>query len=279
MHELICTDETFDPNFTIEYKLSIQVSLDGFSFCILDDIRKKYLVFKHFPFRLSNASFLPRKTKEIVEQEDILSLTYKSTQILIENASFAAIPNISGFQETPELFLRQNFNLPSNTVFHSSHHEAFDFTLAFGYSGLLKSLFDEKFGQYKLLHYLEPSFKKIAKNSFKKGVNCIINATSQYFCVLVFEEKNLLFLNSFIYKNNNDFLYYLLFTMENLGIKPNDLQIYLSGILNEKDSLNLLFEKYNLNSNYLKFNRSYQYSYTFESIPEHAFLNVINSEG
>ncbi len=279
MHELICTDETFDPNFTIEYKLSIQVSLDGFSFCILDHIRKKFLVFKHFPFRLSNASFLPRKTRENIEQEDILSQKYKSVQILIENTSVAAIPTIPEFQETPELFLRQNFNLPSNTVFHSSHHEAFDISLAHAYSGQLKSLFDEKFGEYKLLHYIEPSFKKIAKNSLKKGFNCIINISSQYFSVLIFEEKKLLFLNTFTYKNENDILFYLLNTLENLAINPNDLQIYLSGLLNEKDPINTLFEKYDLNSSYLKFNRSYQYSYTFENVPEHAFINVINPEG
>ncbi|MDA3779420.1 MAG: DUF3822 family protein, partial [Bacteroidales bacterium] len=40
-------DETLDPSLNQSYILSIQVSLSGFSFCILDKIRKKYIVIKH----------------------------------------------------------------------------------------------------------------------------------------------------------------------------------------------------------------------------------------
>ena len=48
MHDLV-TEESFDLEKTYEYILSIQVSLDGFSFSILDITRKKYLALKSYP--------------------------------------------------------------------------------------------------------------------------------------------------------------------------------------------------------------------------------------
>ena len=279
MHELICTDETFDPNFTIEYKLSIQVSLDGFSFCILDDIRKKFLVFKYFPFRINNASFLPQKTKKIIEQEEILAHKYKGIQILIENQWVSAIPNSEGFNENHELFLRQSFKLPSNSAFHISYNKAFDFALAFAYSGQLKALFDEKFESYKLLHQIEPTINKVSNGSLKKGTNCFVNVSAQFFTLLIFDGKKLMLLNSFVFKNKKDFLFYLLSTLEGLGLNPYNINLHISGNIDEKGSINSLLEEYSLNVSYLKFNRAYQYSYTFESFPEHKFLNVINPEG
>jgi len=52
MHNISLIDETLDKNLTANYNLSIQVSLDGFSFCIKDLIRNKYIVLKHIDFSL-----------------------------------------------------------------------------------------------------------------------------------------------------------------------------------------------------------------------------------
>ena len=41
-------DETLDINSTENYELSVQVSPDGFPFCLLDTIRNKYVLLRSF---------------------------------------------------------------------------------------------------------------------------------------------------------------------------------------------------------------------------------------
>ncbi len=50
MQDFAFIDETLDINLTQSYKLSIQVSLNGLSFCILDQLQGKYIVFSHKNF-------------------------------------------------------------------------------------------------------------------------------------------------------------------------------------------------------------------------------------
>ena len=49
--DLSIVDETFDANISSSYFLSIQASLDGFSFSILDPIRNKYIQFGSYTFQ------------------------------------------------------------------------------------------------------------------------------------------------------------------------------------------------------------------------------------
>jgi len=81
MHEITIVDETFDLRFASEYHLSIQVGLDGFSFCILDVRRKKYIALRHIPLLEGKLQFLTRKVETIFEQEEKLNTTYQSVSV------------------------------------------------------------------------------------------------------------------------------------------------------------------------------------------------------
>ena len=50
MQEFAFIDETLDINLTQSYYLSIQLSLNGLSFCIHDPVRKIYIAFSNKKF-------------------------------------------------------------------------------------------------------------------------------------------------------------------------------------------------------------------------------------
>jgi hypothetical protein len=60
----LTTDPAFDINRTEEYKLSIQVSLDGFSFSVVHVHENRLLAFGQFPITVSSESFLGRRFTE-----------------------------------------------------------------------------------------------------------------------------------------------------------------------------------------------------------------------
>ena len=64
-------DETLDINSTENYELSIQISPDGFSFCLLDIIRNKFVLIRAFE-PVENKQFNSQKLNEILSQDDFL---------------------------------------------------------------------------------------------------------------------------------------------------------------------------------------------------------------
>ena len=92
MREINSIDEKFDLKHTSEYHLSIQLGLDGFSFCILDIFRHKYMACKHIPLVVGKLQFLAKKIESIFETEEMLNASYQSVSIAYSTNNATLIP-------------------------------------------------------------------------------------------------------------------------------------------------------------------------------------------
>ena len=81
MHDLSLLDETLDINITRSYHLSIQIDLDGFSFCILDTTRNKYVALKHYSFDQESDN-LEGEIKAVFDKDEFLNQEFKSSKLI-----------------------------------------------------------------------------------------------------------------------------------------------------------------------------------------------------
>jgi len=274
MHELDCTDETFDLNFTSEYKLSIQLGLDGFSFCVIDNIRKKYLVLKHFPFSLSNDEFLFRKIKEIMDDEEILNRLYKNTIISFVSRKFTAVP--SGLKADINDIYNLNFPPAPDEITGSFNTSSFNAKIIYASPRKLCEFLTTRFENPVFIHQVKPLIKLASKNSEKGQVSALISVTKSFYILIVSQGDKLIFLNSFRYSNNMDFIYYLLNATGSLEINPDDMRIKLVGEIREDSHLVEFIKERFGKVEFGKLAKGYQYSYTFAKFPAHMFVSVIN---
>ena len=72
----------------------------------------------------------------------------------------------------------------------------------------------------------------------------IVNFNMGHFEIVVLQNQKLLFFNSFDYKTPEDFLYYLLFTAEQLNMNPENFQLELLGTITQEDDFYQLAYKY-----------------------------------
>jgi hypothetical protein len=84
-------DETLDINSTENYELSIQVSPEGFSFCLLDTIRNKFVLMRAFEPE-ENKSFNSEKISELLDKDDFLLRKYKKVNIVMPSPRFTLVP-------------------------------------------------------------------------------------------------------------------------------------------------------------------------------------------
>jgi hypothetical protein len=85
-------DETLDINSTENYELSIQVSPDGFSFCILDTIRSKFVLIRAFEAE-ENKYFNANKINELLGKDDFLTKRYKKVSVILPSPKFTIVPS------------------------------------------------------------------------------------------------------------------------------------------------------------------------------------------
>jgi hypothetical protein len=103
-----------------------------------------------------------------------------------------------------------------------------------------------------------------------------IHIGKEYFNLVIFEGVILKFCNSFTYRNYNDILYYVLNTFKNLDIKQEET-VHLSGHTEKYDDLSSAFSIYIRTLKYSEPAGSFTFSYVFNDIIVHRFLNLFTA--
>ena len=80
MRDICLIDKTFDSTQTHLYHLSIQISLDGFYFSVLDIPKGKYIILNGHHFFLKRPRLLLKHVSDVIDSEDIFSQEFKSIE-------------------------------------------------------------------------------------------------------------------------------------------------------------------------------------------------------
>ena len=91
MSELVSI-ESFDIEKTYEYILSIQVSLDGFSFSILSQHENEILAFSTNQLKISSTALIARRFNDWLESEELLKKPFKKIRVVVFSQKFTLIP-------------------------------------------------------------------------------------------------------------------------------------------------------------------------------------------
>jgi hypothetical protein len=247
---LICKFATMSINATItekKYKkLSIQVSLTGLSFCVFDTLNNVILTVKEIQFdTFHKATKIEELFGDAFRSNLELNDSYDEILVIHNN-------NLSTF--VPEPLFDENFlgsYLQYNTKVFDTDFFAFDEiphyqmnTVYIPYVNI-NNFFIDQFGSFNYKHANSILVNKLldaSKNIDDKKM--IVNFNTGHFEIIVVQNQKLLLFNSFDYQTPEDFLYYLLFTAEQLNMNPENFKLELLGTITEDDGFYQLAYKY-----------------------------------
>jgi hypothetical protein len=109
----------------------------------------------------------------------------------------------------------------------------------------INNFFIDQFGTFNYKHANSILVSKLldaSKNNDDKKM--IVNFNPGHFEIVVLQNQKLLLFNSFDYQTPEDFLYYLLFTAEQLNMNPENFKLELLGTIAEEDGFYQLAYKY-----------------------------------
>ncbi len=272
MQHLLLVDETFDLNFIQEYHLSIQFSLDGFSFCIRDGLQNKYIYLFHKEFS-GNPRFLYRKLQDIYSEFDILEAEFKSTQLIYSSpGKMVLLPDFLFDEKQGMAAYQLGLELAEDDELYYRPVKPFKSVLQFAISTKVKRFFADKHPGSIIQNEIVPQLYHHSKKSSPHSLMDIQLYKHQLTITLM--DESIRFFNSFKYRNDNDLLYYILHVVKTE--KVEDIKIQLSGRVNKRSPIYHQLRQYFKNVAISTRSSEVYYSYLFDQLPDARFVNLLN---
>ncbi|MDP2336126.1 MAG: DUF3822 family protein [Bacteroidota bacterium] len=277
MHELNIVDESYDLKLTSEYHLSIQVGLDGFSFCILDIHRNKYVVFRHIPLIVGKLQFLSRKIESIFEQEEKLNAAYQSISISYSTNKATLIPKEYSDSDYFEKIAGLTNDISRSEEVRSDKLPGFNYQLVYSFPKELMTLLNRKFTDFQFRHKSTSLLASVVDQRNEKKNTLLINFEKKYIRMIALKGAEISLFNSFYFKNESDFLYYTLNICHSLQFDAESDEIIIGGYVADDSSYIRQLKKYISNVQFLKPSSEYNYGSIFEKVQKHQFVSLLNS--
>ncbi|WP_172824406.1 DUF3822 family protein [Polaribacter sp. KT25b] len=231
---------------TKDIELSIQFSLDGFSFCVIDTNTKEKIYFTAYQFEesLNSPEELLEKIESIFKENSILQLEYSSVTVIHQNNLATLVP--SKYFDENNLASYLNFNIKTLKTDFIAFDEitAIDVKNVYiPYININNYLF-QNFGEFEYKHHLTILIEKLLKIENSSDKTMFINVYKNSFDIIVLENKKILFSNSFLYSSKEDFIYYILFTAEQLQLNTEEFKLYFMGEIETTSEIYKIVYKY-----------------------------------
>lgn len=227
-------------------KLVLLVGTKGFSYVVHDTLNQKVGAVQHIDF-----STFPRANKvedhywkAFVDHYD-LTRDYDEVLVIHNNSLNTFVPKALFDEDFLGSYLQYNAKVFETDFFDYDDIPNTDMNNVYiPYVNINNFLIDQ-FGPFTYKNtnsILVSRLLEMSKNIDSKRV--FVHFTKHCFEIVVVQNQKLLLFNSFEYRTKEDFLYYLLFTAEQLNLNPETFRLQLLGEISEDSEYFQMAYKY-----------------------------------
>lgn len=221
-----------------ENKLSIQLSLDGFSFCIYNTLSEKIEVFGCYEFNSKKNT--PKKhldlVKAVFKQEPILSNTFKEVIVIHFNNLVTQVPQPFFDKENLRVYLNYTVKILENDYITFDEISNANLNNVYIPFVNINNFLLDQYGAFTFKHSATILIEKLLETYKNSETNYVfINVLQQQFEIVILINGKFHLYNFFNFNTKEDFIYYILFAAEQLNLNPEEFNTILMGDI-EKDS-------------------------------------------
>jgi hypothetical protein len=274
------TDESFDLQKLANYHLYLAIGKQVIRAAVADTVRNKFILLEDY--ELSNI-FTPlqaaQQVRDILLGHAYFKLsTWKEIRVAIKNQSFTLVPEALFEPKAEADYLKLNCNLdPHHEQVLSYHHSAVDAVNIFAADNYLTSVLSEAYPD-KPIRYVHQTSSLIAallhygERNGQVKVYGYVEKNS--LTIIIFRDGALIFCNMFHFNSPEDFMYFLVFVMQEQRLNPDKDPVTIWGDITHDSRLFMLMRKYIRQVNFGSRPPGVAFSYKLEEQFEHRFLDV-----
>ncbi len=241
------THRDYNNNSTSLHKrLSVQVSLTGLSFLVTDRDSKTSLFFSEKNF---DRSYTPEELLHEIDTEltrpELQSDTFEEVVVIYATNTYTLVPSTLYDESKSSEYLKFNTKLLANDFITTDSITTYGIEVVYVPFVNINNYFFDRFGSFSYYHsasILLKTFLDAEKHSQSTKVYLHVQQ-DQLDCV-VMKSDALQLCNTYPFKTPEDFIYYVLFTLEQLKLNPDTVDVVLCGAVSEKDDIYSIVYKY-----------------------------------
>jgi len=269
-------DETLDINSVEHYDLSVQMSRDGVAFSVLDTIRNKFILLRSYDPD-PNKKFAIEQIEEIVNKDDFLNRKYRRTKLVMPSLRSTLVPAPLYDPGRKDEYFAFNHSQGMTGVILSNRISNPDSFLLFETDKLIYEFASRFFKGAYPEHHLKILLELLSHASGNSSGHVVhAHIEPDFFNLIVFENNNLIFDNSFNYRNISDILYFILNVFSSTGIGQEG-SITLSGNIEMYDELYSNLAQYIRSVKFAEPHGTFNFSYVFNELGIHRYINLFNA--
>jgi hypothetical protein len=253
MTKQIVKKKTINKNIevTSKRKLSIQFSLDGFSFCTTNT-HNEVIEFSSYSFSKTKNSpeLILEKLQDIFKKEKSLQYDFETVTVIHQNNLNTLVPNEYFKKDALKSYLKYSIKTIASDLITFDELDFMNSKNVYvPYVNINNFLF-QNFGEFEYKHYSSVMLEKLFSIA-TNDICCYIHVSKSTFDIVIIKNSNLQFFNIFEYKTKEDFMYYVLFTLEQLDLSTEETLVSILGDMEEDSDLFRLMYTYIRNIDFL----------------------------
>ena len=278
MHEIGLIDDSFERIFSSRYHLSIQLGLDGFSFSILDPDQNKFLYLRHIPFVLQREQLLAFHVEKIFQEEEILTDKYAKVSVLYKTSRCTLVPSSFYKNKERERLFSFNHQLKENEQIFACPLSKAGANALYPVPHEVCVKIRERHPEVEFFHISFPLIEQALRSGNSANGKHIVTlfCSKSFIDIVVCSNNKLIFYNQFTFRNETDFVFFLLNVFDQLNLNPSRTPVLVSGILPRNSEHYIIMRKYIQNIKFEQPDKTVHYSIRFRQIPLHFFTPLFN---
>ena len=222
--------EEFDAEKSSQYRMTIQFSLGGLSYALLDTTSKTLIALECYQSDLlADSNDLFHALERALASKGLTNKSFHSVVSLVDNRFCTLVPE-SLFDQTEQAkYLDFAFQVPQD---HIVANERLKATPCFNVFACSKTLHDKVLAKWKNATVAHTSSIFINSVMGRHEDHCVfVNVRNRDFDMVVQKKGRLAFFNNFRFNTKDDFAYFLMFAMEQNGLSGLDPPVCFSGLI------------------------------------------------
>jgi Protein of unknown function (DUF3822) len=227
-------------------KLILQVSQTEVSFCIFDSLRNRIENLQSVAFdKILTPSEIELKLVDLFQNSSYFSKKFDDVLVFHNNNLLTFVPHVLFDEAYMSSYLQYNTKVFESDFFANDAVSNYELnTVYIPYVNINNFLID-RFGSFNYKHSFTYLVKKVL--DFSKNIDeteMYVHIQETNFQIIVAKNQQLILFNTFDYKTEEDFIYYLLFTAEQLNLNPETTKLKLFGNVSKESNLYQIAYKY-----------------------------------
>ncbi len=276
IYPLELIDETLDINATDNYDLTLELSEEGVSLAVLDLLRGKYVMLRHYQ-REDPADGTLRSYNDIIDSDDFLKRKFRKVIIILPTQLFTLVPAPVYEPGLREDYFHFNLNVPEKTVVFSNTLPFPEATVLFSPESNIIDSINMHWHDVAPWHHTRPLIRHVW-SACRSSDNCYIHChfEKSFITLVIMERGKLTFCNSFPVSAATDPAYFLFNVLEKNGISSNET-IHLSGTVEPYGEAHLALLNFAPDIKFASPLIRQSFSYVMSEVHLHRWINLFTA--